>query len=211
VNLEVSIAAVTDQYHSTITNATSSPLLLLPPELRNMIYKYALTPKRAVRVGLYYNRRGRISRSGYSAYARKGIAQDLAVALPRVCRQIYTETATMLYSENRFAFGKEKLMHKWLSKRITAQREAIRWMMLPCGVYEYGSMELAAHGWKMEGCKTREDIAKDAMKTCPNLIEMVEDKGFDKRLRGSRGQDMRCRFDDPSSGDESVWDEDSDY
>jgi hypothetical protein len=196
VNHEVSIAAVTDHYLSTMTNATSSRLLLLPPELRNMIYKYALTPKRANRVGLYYNRRSRISRSGYSAYAHKDIAQELAVALPRVCRQIYTETATMLYHENRFAFGREESMRKWLSKRIRAQREAIRWVTLPRGVYEH-----SFGGWV---CECRANITKNVMKICPNLIEIVEDKGFDKRLRGRRCQDGRNRFEDPSSGDESA-------
>jgi hypothetical protein len=175
-----------------------------------MIFKYALTPRssrRNIWVGLYYNQRGRISRSGTSTHASRGILKDLAIALPRVCRQIYVETALVLYSENRFAFKRGSAMHKWLSKRIKAQREAIRWMMLPCIAYQHGSME--RNNWVSR--IGRKEITKDAKKTCLNLVEMVEDNQLDSFLRNSRAFDGRCRSADPSSGDELYREGSSDY
>lgn len=86
---------------STIANA-GSPLLRLPPEIRNMIFGHATRWRYDVE--LYYNGFGELSMSGYSTYCSRAMLRFLGLRLPQVCRQIYSETATVLYRENNFSF-----------------------------------------------------------------------------------------------------------
>jgi hypothetical protein len=54
-----------------------------------MIFKFAVSPAYSSWTALYYNRRGRISRSGTSTRASKSDLSGMANNLPRVCRQVY--------------------------------------------------------------------------------------------------------------------------
>jgi hypothetical protein len=75
-------------------NSKHSPLLQLPPEIRHRIWKFALGFQT---IKLNYqpesNHLGRRCKS----YADKRIQRRIAFSLPRVCRQIYAETSTMIY------------------------------------------------------------------------------------------------------------------
>ncbi|KAF2442167.1 hypothetical protein P171DRAFT_487422 [Karstenula rhodostoma CBS 690.94] len=78
--------------HITIANITKSPLLRLPPEIRDKIFRYAVTAEDA-EIYLPYDSNFD-SRDNWDRYLvfEKGAA---AVFLPLVCRQIYSECATM--------------------------------------------------------------------------------------------------------------------
>ncbi|KAF1840402.1 uncharacterized protein K460DRAFT_410992 [Cucurbitaria berberidis CBS 394.84] len=183
----------------TVDNATNSPLLRLPPEIRAMIWKFALRSTYGW-IDLYYNSIKQISRSGTSTRACETELQDLSISLPRVCRSIYSETATMIYSENTFAFQAEHSMKKWLSKRLLAQREAIRYMMLPCMVYD---------GEDLAFLDSKAEIQERVALMCPNFVEMKEDDCLDECLCYTPAMyimDRRSREMHPSSGDEEPYD-----
>jgi hypothetical protein len=82
---------------STIANSSASPLLHLPAEIRKMIFIYA-SSFIYYRIDLMINRRGSITRSGFSTHLMQSKRKDLAIDLPRVCGQIYAETGTLIYS-----------------------------------------------------------------------------------------------------------------
>ncbi|KAL1657100.1 hypothetical protein SLS61_000140 [Didymella pomorum] len=79
-----------------------SPLLCVPPELRNCIWKYALgghvfeVPIRRI-----FKRRKRVNK------AKVWDLPKNTFALLRVCRQIYAETALLPYKHNAFRFYSE--------------------------------------------------------------------------------------------------------
>ncbi|KAH5409330.1 hypothetical protein HBI46_172550 [Parastagonospora nodorum] len=194
----------------TTANATDSPLLCLPAEIRNMIFQYASVPDFPNWIGCYFNARHLISRSTTSTRAHPDHLKQLAISLPRVCRQIYAETATLIYSENCFAFQNETAMNKWLDKRLIAQREAIRWMLLPYRVYERQIFD--GNDWTLK--RERQNIAGRARTICPNLVEMEEDDWLDECLCASPAiylLDDRSRGEDPSSGEDFMYVSDSDW
>jgi len=189
---------------STTANAETSPLLRLPAEIRNMIFKYASIPDWSSWIGCYFNERHFISRSAISSRAHPDEIQELAISLPRVCRQIYAETATLTYSENCFAFQSELAMHKWLNKRLVAQRESVRWMILPYRVYA-GRVFVGNH-WTFK--PERDSITIRARVKCLNLVEMEENDWLDECLRLTRIShifDNRSPRKDPSSGESFMY------
>lgn len=52
------------------------------------------------------------------------------IALPRVCRQIYSETATLVYSENLFSFNNVFELDRFVASRKHAQLEAMTMVMV---------------------------------------------------------------------------------
>ncbi|KAI4673376.1 uncharacterized protein J4E88_008989 [Alternaria novae-zelandiae] len=109
----------------TYLNATTSPLLLLPAEIRNMVFAFALGQQYLV-----INNKGTL------------VTRGVPVHLPRllyVCRQIYAETALLPYALNIFAiwdlsvyplptWGSSKL-YAFLERRTPAQIEAMTEVM----------------------------------------------------------------------------------
>jgi hypothetical protein len=169
-----------------------------------MIFKYASIPDWSNWIGCYFNERHLISRSTTSTRAHPDEIRELAISLPRVCRQIYAETATLIYSENCFAFRNEPAMNKWLDKRLVAQREAIRWMILPCRVYTRRVFD--GDDWTSK--REREHITIRARLRCPNLVEMEEDDWLDECLCATPAMylfDNRCMVENPSSGDDYMY------
>jgi hypothetical protein len=153
----VFLSIVADDARSTRANA-NSPLLRLPPEIRNMIFEYAMTMR--YNLELYYNRFSELSASGFSNYAHKRQRRFLSVRLPEVCRQIYSETATLFYRMNTFSFATEQAMRVWLKKRLPAQLEVIQ--------------RLDLLEWDDE---KRVDICKDLKDTvCTNLSSLTQDE-----------------------------------
>ncbi|KAH7069369.1 hypothetical protein FB567DRAFT_598974 [Paraphoma chrysanthemicola] len=115
-------------------NATRSPLLRLPGELRNKIYEYA--------IGSYYYHLDEVTHSkteksrwvktvGRAYYSPKDkMPQPTAFHLPEVCRQIYSETATLAYNLNTFILEFDIGGNKDLIKNLLpAQKNAIRSVM----------------------------------------------------------------------------------
>ncbi|CAO2657064.1 Nn.00g058670.m01.CDS01 [Neocucurbitaria sp. VM-36] len=168
----VSMKTSKDLQSVTTDNALGPPLLRLPPELRNMIWKFALRPTRSNCI--------KIDVTGYDALLhrprpswpinRREVLKDFAANLPLVCQQIYSETATMIYSENTFAFFSESHAEIWLSKRLLAQRESIRSLMCPRWHISY----LKSHGSKLVQRKRNSVGFKERVKVmCPNLVELT--------------------------------------
>jgi len=123
-----------------------------------MIFEYAMTMRYDLE--LYYNRFSDLSASGFSNYVHKRQRKVLSVRLPEVCRQIYSETTTLLYKMNAFSFATEQAMRVWLKKRLPAQLEVIQ--------------RLDLLEWDDE---KRVNICKDLKGTvCPNLSSQTQDK-----------------------------------
>ncbi|OWY42215.1 asparagine synthetase [Alternaria alternata] len=82
-------------------NATSSPLLRLPPEIRNMIFALVLTEEGTI----------------YLFYIRNGwrYQNDFQISLLRVCRQVYTETCLLPYKLNTFDFYYIYVLERFVS------------------------------------------------------------------------------------------------
>ncbi|KAF2030068.1 hypothetical protein EK21DRAFT_100799 [Setomelanomma holmii] len=121
----------------------------------------------------------------------------LPMKLPSVCRQLYDETATF----------SERAMNIWLSKRLLAQRQAIRWMMLPC--YRCSRRSDTDYSYSAS-IDTTQEIMDRARKICPSFIEMVRDDWLDECLTATPAMfsyDRRSREFCFSSGDKSPCDD----
>ncbi|KAF3051916.1 hypothetical protein E8E11_003041 [Didymella keratinophila] len=105
-----STRGLVDLQHITDANA-GSPLLRLPPEIRNIIFEMAAY--RSPKTTLHFNRRSQYSGSGFSSYVHKK-----------------WQTATLMYRVNCFSFTKVKPLNKWLSKRLPAELEAVEHLEL---------------------------------------------------------------------------------
>ncbi|KAI9712498.1 MAG: hypothetical protein M1812_006914 [Candelaria pacifica] len=84
VNLKAAAAAPQEG----VDAKTAFPFLKLPPELRNMIYRYLLVAKDPIDIG--------------TRNAACRTEPVVCVAILRVSRQTHIESAPILYSENRF-------------------------------------------------------------------------------------------------------------
>lgn len=89
-----------------------------------MIYECVV--KRELITALYFNRFNEYPISGYSTSASRATRESFSLQMLQVCHQVYSETASMVYRENTFAFASLKGMSKRLSKRLAAQCEASR-------------------------------------------------------------------------------------
>ena len=161
-----------------------------------MIWKFALRPTYGF-IGLYHNRCGRLSRSGTSTMISKWERKELAISLPRVCCQIYSETATTLYSQKIFAF---RLSAPCISgcEGACLRNAIIRWLLLSYNVYRNHRHDYTAE-------QGRQDIEGQVRKECPNLVEMEQDDWPDGCLYATpayENRNGRRRFSYPSSGDE---------
>ncbi|KAI4616532.1 hypothetical protein J4E80_005806 [Alternaria sp. BMP 0032] len=110
------------------SNTQQSPLLRLPAELRNKIFRHGGT-----REWRHLNSDNDVFRS-----------TPANIALPRVCRQIYSETATLVYSGNLFSFNNVFELNRFVASRKHAQLEAMTMIMVDIswGAFQSGSEAL---------------------------------------------------------------------
>ncbi|KAF2682608.1 hypothetical protein K458DRAFT_405377 [Lentithecium fluviatile CBS 122367] len=103
-------------FDSAQQNSVSSPLLRLLSEIRSKIFNYALSAQR-IRMK--------------SVSAPSSIPSP--IALPQVCRQLYSETATLGYSNNTSVFyhghGPVNHIQEWINRACAG---AIRTIELRC-------------------------------------------------------------------------------
>jgi hypothetical protein len=98
-------------------------------------------------------------------------------------------------------------MMTWLSKRLLAQREAIRYMMLPWFHCWQDASEEESYGWRR--VKIAMKIAEEVRKTCLNFVEMEENDWLDECPVATPAihiHDGRSREIYPNSGDEDPYD-----
>ncbi|KAI4644823.1 uncharacterized protein J4E79_010958 [Alternaria viburni] len=102
--------------HISERNAAASPLLRLPPELRNSIFAYAL-----------YHERFVLDPPDSSGYVVKSRDKNL-LSLLYVCRQIYSETAYLPYKLNSFEICRDSPVSlvAFLKRRTATQIELMR-------------------------------------------------------------------------------------
>jgi hypothetical protein len=93
--------------HSAKSNKIESPLLKLPGEVRTLIWGFATDDIRIMP-------------------GDKTAQNDTwAFQLPRVCRQVYAETAELAYAKARFTFMWMMDVSIWAKLRISAYHEAV--------------------------------------------------------------------------------------
>ncbi|KAF1840433.1 uncharacterized protein K460DRAFT_208393 [Cucurbitaria berberidis CBS 394.84] len=109
-----------------VRNNSVSPLLQLPAEIRIQIWEHILGGMRiliSTFTGAYF-------RPEYSDNPLHTRLTTDHLALLRVCRQIYNETATLTFSTNRFCFVGRSAFEEFLKSTKPAQRDALRRMVV---------------------------------------------------------------------------------
>lgn len=104
-------------------NQRESSLLKLPAEIRNIIFRYALS-------GVEYK-----IKEDDNLSMRNIVTQPDALALLAVCRQIYSETALLPFSLNIFSSYLFPMdLKNWMAQRHTVQMTAVTRIHLTGGV-----------------------------------------------------------------------------
>ncbi|KAF2437384.1 hypothetical protein P171DRAFT_492132 [Karstenula rhodostoma CBS 690.94] len=133
-------------------NAIESPLLRLPAEIRNRIFQYALggytiNVRRFKGLCILVNcdcRRYvglKASRDSYDCDGSRTRSTSMPFRLREVCRQAYSETATLGFQLSKFTFDHSlwthigALMQSWLSHCPPWQTEVIGNIRLPASMY----------------------------------------------------------------------------
>jgi hypothetical protein len=128
----------TDHAPSAQRNATDSPLLRLPPEVRHIIWRFTLggelvqLPRYCQRgqrgYAVRYEQDRSISEHGIISGRHTLRIREMSSAfcLPQVCRQIYSETAFLAFSSSTFVIDSDYLNQNTGILRLKpARRRAI--------------------------------------------------------------------------------------
>ena len=102
-------------------NSVDSLLLSLPAEIRVKIWDYAIGGMR-----IYFQDGHRVEYSIDGATETNKFELDRQIALPRVCRQIYSETGANFYRFNVFSFEDYPSLDRFRLRMKRAQWEALR-------------------------------------------------------------------------------------
>ncbi len=113
--------------YSARQNQQQSPLLRLPPELRNKIYGYVLGGK------VFQFRSEK-----YHELVKSSMKKKQNLALLGVCRQVYAETALLPFTLSTFSIRYVKTWHKWLADIKTARAANIKFVQ--CQMTQVGSV-----------------------------------------------------------------------
>ncbi|KAL1603566.1 hypothetical protein SLS60_005154 [Paraconiothyrium brasiliense] len=155
-------------------NATESPLLRLPAEIRNCIFKYALGGD-TIEVARTFDcdvPHHKESKAMPMCPQCRGYFDAVPFPLIQVCRMVYAETAILGYALNTFAFcdgfSGIRAMLKWVPKQLHAHIEVISSIRIG----------LMAWIWPYPFCGNdpRKDfgLAQSRLRDClPNLAHLV--------------------------------------
>ena len=115
--------AITTDSHSFERNATTSPLLRLPAEIRNEIFSYAMSNSTITIAHTVATHNQSIPSKGF--YNPRPYP---AASLLFVCRQIYSEIAILPYALNKFVVLTTRLrdLQVFLDRRTQEQVELMR-------------------------------------------------------------------------------------
>lgn len=123
-------------------NATESPLLRLPAEIRNKIWQFTLGYHRIMIYYQFANIYGigrRAIQLAHSVYAgdptTEGSIVQPGFALPIVCRQTYVEAFAMVYSLNTFNFSHRSTLDHFIRNRALGQRRLVASIVVPCDYF----------------------------------------------------------------------------
>ena len=135
---------------SVTRNATESPLLRLPPEIRNTIWYLTLTYELVKLPSVWGTKGGAVrfrhdrdidvpNLDVFDDNARQFEITSSAFRLPEVCRQVYSETNLMAYSRSTFTFDFFSLRRRHDLKELKpVQKRAITSIELdPIAVKRY--------------------------------------------------------------------------
>ncbi|KAF2622060.1 hypothetical protein BU25DRAFT_415585 [Macroventuria anomochaeta] len=115
-------------------NYVESPLLHLPGELRDKIWRYALGEHQVDIQDLSHEE------PINSIYDIRTLYPDTlcppgyvrpTFQLPKVCRQIYVEASPYVYSLNTFAFHSMATLDRWIKSRCVGQKRLIASLDIP--------------------------------------------------------------------------------
>ncbi|KAF1840370.1 uncharacterized protein K460DRAFT_410962 [Cucurbitaria berberidis CBS 394.84] len=122
-------------------NASNSPLLRLPGEIRNHIWALAMGGHYIKIEEVVYRKTTESlwMKTTYRAPANieDRICPPSAFRFPEVCRQIYSETATLGYKLNTFVFDHYiSYNSKWMARLLPGQKSAITSVVLESVMFE---------------------------------------------------------------------------
>ncbi|KAG9188785.1 hypothetical protein G6011_07490 [Alternaria panax] len=179
------------------TNAANSPLLRLSAELRNEIYNLVLNNYSHLH-NLDAPRRERVRESRNEESGNE-------LALLRVCRQLYEETALLPFSLGPFTFHNLALFSKYLAQTLLpSQIAAITALQCPCdeiffprlGVYSVFLNLLAGTLTGLKDLTLMEvNVTGDRKEMGESIAESIKWKcGFEVRVElRSEGLELRSR------------------
>ncbi|KAF1935112.1 hypothetical protein EJ02DRAFT_389673 [Clathrospora elynae] len=138
--LNAVIPARSKLMQSAQRNSLESPLLRLPGEIRTKIWEFALGYHQVNICGQSQGNRWNIE-LGHdtqplhvtSTVPRAFVRPTFAI--PRVCRQMYTELSAMVYTLNNFGFDNHDTFDRWIKGRAFGQKQLITSIDIPFAYY----------------------------------------------------------------------------
>ncbi|KAK7178872.1 hypothetical protein PSPO01_15057 [Paraphaeosphaeria sporulosa] len=142
--LDVSVLEdVTDIAELTHRNSTESPLLRVPPEIRNRIWKHAVGGLEIHITGVGVLVSAQLSYGTRPIGSRGYLLKHPRVAfhMHQVSRQAYFEVAPFIYTLNTFSFDYVGVMDRWIKNRAFGQMQFVTSINIPSqyhGLYIQG-------------------------------------------------------------------------
>lgn len=143
-------------------NASTSPLLRLPPEIRLRIYKYVFGGQR-----LWIDCHRHKYRNSYAThlgarFCHFNITENsnrrLDIRLLRVCRQIFTEAALLPYTLNEFVFQSQLARREFLKSIRPGKKQVVKKAIDTYDILPLSALQRLRFYKKMtsDGCKENE-------------------------------------------------------
>ncbi|KZM25614.1 uncharacterized protein EKO05_0001866 [Ascochyta rabiei] len=132
--LNTFVAARSELMRIAERNSIESPLLRLPGEIRDKIWRYALGEHE---ISIQNLSREEVVSDGYEirtlhseALVSPGFVRH-TFQLPKVCRQVYVESSHHVYLLNTFTFLSMGAFDRWIKNRCFGQRRLIASLDIP--------------------------------------------------------------------------------
>jgi hypothetical protein len=150
----------------------------------------------------------------YSKYRRDKV--PLAFCLPEVCRQIYSETAVLAYTLNTFIIDSSFCTSDtWASKLLPAQRNSIKYILLPASFSSYHILDDYAPAFKRRAYAPLQNLRHirtsynawvpfllerhPIISACLGYPDLAQDQWkpwIMKRLKEKEGEDVEIEFEE---------------